>query len=182
LNAAARWTSVRYDPYSSYRSRRSWSYDDEESDDEGEAERASDYEMGEVYEESLSLDHWSDRHGKKVPFGEIDVRDEEIVSEQPRESSTTVVAPLPCGACRHCLMSCRACVLPNGSRIAPTSSTTSPGIVSGRRPMYRPPRDDSPFPEPAAGSPETTQEPSQTLPSQRVSHRMKVESDAASPW
>lgn len=54
---------------------------DDESDwgcDRKEAE----YEMGEVYEDSLSANHWSDRDGNRVHFGEIPVLEEEIVAVQ----------------------------------------------------------------------------------------------------
>jgi len=39
------------------------------------------YEMGEIFDASLSADHWSDRQGKKVLFGEIPLEDDEIVAE-----------------------------------------------------------------------------------------------------
>ena len=43
--------------------------------------RAASYEMGEIYDSSLSADHWSDRHGKKVQLGEIHLDEDEIVAD-----------------------------------------------------------------------------------------------------
>ena len=46
--------------------------------------------MGEVHDYGLSIDHWSDRHGKKVAFGEMTLRTEEIVSDVPYETGSSV--------------------------------------------------------------------------------------------
>jgi hypothetical protein len=76
-----------YDDFSYGRDRRySWFHDDDDDDDEGEGdgyddETGSDYEMGEIFEASLSADHWSDRKGKKVRFGEIRLEENEIVAD-----------------------------------------------------------------------------------------------------
>jgi len=68
--------------YSRYRSgRRRWYNEDEEEDDEYE-ENASEYEMGEIFDESLSINHWSDRKGNQVALGEIQLIEDEIVSDQ----------------------------------------------------------------------------------------------------
>lgn len=76
----------------SYRSRRrygDWSNDgDDQEDDEDDEENEdagalSGYEMGEVIDEGLSADHWSDRDGNKIPFGAIDLNQQEIISSQP---------------------------------------------------------------------------------------------------
>ncbi len=40
------------------------------------------HHMGEIYEDSFSIDHWSDRAGRKVDLGEITVEDDEIISGQ----------------------------------------------------------------------------------------------------
>jgi len=40
-----------------------------------------DYEMGEVYDSSLSVDYWIASDGTKKPFGEINIGEDEIVSE-----------------------------------------------------------------------------------------------------
>jgi len=67
--------------YSRYRSsRRRW-WDEDEEDDEYE-ENTSEYEMGEIYDESLSINYWSDRQGNKVALGEIQLNEDEIVSDQ----------------------------------------------------------------------------------------------------
>ena len=43
------------------------------------------YEMGEVFDDSLSVNHWSDHQGKKVRLGEMSVEESEIISETPPE-------------------------------------------------------------------------------------------------
>ncbi len=43
----------------------------------------SEYEMGEIYNSSLSADYWTDRHGNQIGFGEIPLDESEIVSEAP---------------------------------------------------------------------------------------------------
>ena len=48
-------------------------------------ENASDYEMGEIYDESLSINHWTDRRGNMVALGEIQLNEDEIVSDQALE-------------------------------------------------------------------------------------------------
>src|SRR5215510_7696549 len=58
--------------YGRYR-RRYWDDDDDDDDD------ASQYEMGEVYDQSLVANHWSDRQGNKIALGEIGLDEEEIV-------------------------------------------------------------------------------------------------------
>ncbi len=77
-----------YDDYSYGRGRRyHWSDDEDDEDDDNYDdyddydERGGDYEMGEIYESSLSADHWSDRHGKKVQLGEIHLDEDEIVAD-----------------------------------------------------------------------------------------------------
>lgn len=75
-----------YDDYDYGRGRyRSWSYDEEEEDEEYEQEDGTGYEMGDLIDESLSINHWSDLDGKRVALGEIDLRQEEIVSDLPYE-------------------------------------------------------------------------------------------------
>jgi hypothetical protein len=71
-----------YDDYA-YRGRyRRYSWSDFEDEDEFE-ETGGDYEMGELYDYSLSADHWSDSQGKKVNLGEIPLDEEDIVSKTP---------------------------------------------------------------------------------------------------
>ena len=69
--------------YSRYRSRRGHWYDEDEEDDDEYDENASEYEMGEIFDESLSINHWSDGQGNKVGLGEIRLDEDEIVSDQP---------------------------------------------------------------------------------------------------
>ena len=70
--------------YDRYRSRRRyrWSYDDDDDDEDSDDSEA---EMGEVYEEELSLDHWLDPHGRKQPFGEMHLEKSEILSQEDEE-------------------------------------------------------------------------------------------------
>ncbi len=67
-----------YDDYSYGRRRGDYWSDDEDEDDYDET--GSDYEMGEIYDSSLSADHWSDRRGDKVKLGEIRLDESEIVA------------------------------------------------------------------------------------------------------
>jgi hypothetical protein len=75
---------VDYDTwgFDRYRSRRSyrWSYDEDEDADDSDAAQ-----MGEVYEEELSLDHWLDPQGRKQPFGEMHLEAMEILSQEGKE-------------------------------------------------------------------------------------------------
>jgi 2OG-Fe(II) oxygenase superfamily len=70
--------------FGGYGSRRSsrWSYDEDEDEDYGDD---SGVEMGEVYDEELSLDHWLDPQGRKQPFGEIQLEENEILSQEGKE-------------------------------------------------------------------------------------------------
>lgn len=54
----------------------SWSDDDDDDDGAGD-----EYEMGEIFDTSLSADHWSDRQGKKVLFGRIRLDQTQIVAD-----------------------------------------------------------------------------------------------------
>jgi predicted 2-oxoglutarate/Fe(II)-dependent dioxygenase YbiX len=74
-----------YDDYSYGRGRGyRWSdYDDEDEEDYDET--GTDYEMGEIFDESLSADHWSDRRGQPVRLGEIRLDESHIVSEEKLE-------------------------------------------------------------------------------------------------
>jgi len=58
--------------------RRRWydDYDEEEEDESGE------YEMGEVYETSLTADHWRDSRGKRLPVGEVPVEEDEVLDPE----------------------------------------------------------------------------------------------------
>ncbi|TVS19433.1 MAG: 2OG-Fe(II) oxygenase [Planctomycetaceae bacterium] len=77
-----------YDDYSFGRGRGyRWSdYDDDDEDEDYEEEdydeTGTGYEMGEVYDWSLSADHWSDRQGHNVRLGEIRLDEGEIVADE----------------------------------------------------------------------------------------------------
>jgi len=77
---------VDYDTwgFDRYRSRRSyrWSYADNEDDAYSDDSGA---EMGEVYEEELSLDHWLDPRGREQPFGNMHLEANEILSQEGKE-------------------------------------------------------------------------------------------------
>lgn len=64
------------------RSRRySRAYDEFESNEEdSKSDCASSYSMGEVYEHSLKIDHWSDRNSKSLLLGEMPLDESEVVS------------------------------------------------------------------------------------------------------
>src|SRR4051812_12428778 len=47
-----------------------------------EEEDPSDYEMGEVYETSLTAEHWIDPEGKRLPLGALDVEEEEVLDPE----------------------------------------------------------------------------------------------------
>ena len=64
-----------------YRRYSRWSYDEEDEEPDG----GTDHEMGEIYDESMSLDHWSDRQGRKIPLGRMNLQRDEIVSPKPPE-------------------------------------------------------------------------------------------------
>jgi hypothetical protein len=63
-----------------YGRRRRWGYDEYEDDD------ASNYEMGEVFESSLTANHWSDPRGKELPLGEIFVEQDELLDPEALEA------------------------------------------------------------------------------------------------
>jgi 2OG-Fe(II) oxygenase superfamily len=64
-----------------YGRRRRW-YDDEDDEDDEDSE----YEMTEVYETSLTAEHWSDSAGKQLPFGPIDVEPDEVLDPEVLEA------------------------------------------------------------------------------------------------
>ena len=77
---------VDYDTWGSrqYHSRRRyrWRDHDDPSDAVGDD---SGVEMGEVYEEERSLDHWLDPHGRKQPFGQMHLEENEILCPEGTE-------------------------------------------------------------------------------------------------
>jgi hypothetical protein len=64
-----------------YGYRRGYHWSDEEEEDTDDM-TGTGHEMGEIYDHSLSADHWSDRHGKKVRLGEIHLEENEIVADE----------------------------------------------------------------------------------------------------
>ncbi|MCA9322999.1 MAG: 2OG-Fe(II) oxygenase, partial [Planctomycetes bacterium] len=46
----------------------------------------ADCEMGELYENDLSVDHWSDHQGRRANLGQIDFEPEEIIASEPLSS------------------------------------------------------------------------------------------------
>ena len=72
-----------YDEYSYGRGRgRRYRWSDDEDDEDDYDETGTDYEMGEIYDWSLSADHWSDRQGHKVRLGDIHLDESEIVADE----------------------------------------------------------------------------------------------------
>ncbi len=75
---------VDYDTwgYDRYRSRRSYSWGDDEEDSEEDSE-ANDSDsgagMGEVFDEELSLEHWVDAQGRKQRLGKMHLESEEVL-------------------------------------------------------------------------------------------------------
>lgn len=77
--------SYEDDYYSRRRRRSRWSDEDDENEDGyddgfGEVAKVGKHVMGEVYDESRSVDHWSDRSGNTIDYGEIDLDKDEIVA------------------------------------------------------------------------------------------------------
>jgi hypothetical protein len=84
--------AVDYDTWDGGYSRRpsyDWSFDedddDEFNDDYGESDDL-DADMGEVYDEEWSLDHWLDVDGRKQPFGRVHLGEVEILNREDRDS------------------------------------------------------------------------------------------------
>jgi len=75
--AESDWDEYTYRRNRSYHSWSDFDEDDDESGDKG----ASEYEMGEIFDTSLSADHWSDRQGEKVILGKIRLDETEIVTD-----------------------------------------------------------------------------------------------------
>ncbi len=61
-----------------YGRRYAWYRDYDEDNDEG-----GEHVMGEVFDSSLTAEHFSDAEGKPLAFGQIPLEDDEIVSKQP---------------------------------------------------------------------------------------------------
>jgi hypothetical protein len=76
-----RFGSIRYYSRSDEDDEEGDDEDDHEDDDDDEFGIVSDYTMGEIYDESLFANHWSNRHGDKISFGRIPLDESEIVCE-----------------------------------------------------------------------------------------------------
>ncbi len=63
--------------------RRSYGRYKDESEDDSEDESGSEHEMGELFDSSLTAEHFSDADGNPLSFGEIPLDDEEILAKQP---------------------------------------------------------------------------------------------------
>ncbi len=80
------YETLDHDPY---RRRSSYRWSDDYDEDDGGNDYGSDgysgADMGEVYDESLTLDHWLDPQGRKRPFGEISLEENEILNTSDKE-------------------------------------------------------------------------------------------------
>ena len=75
--------SAEEEYYEPRRRGRHYDYDDEDEEDEDQGE----HEMGEIFETTLTAEHWSDAAGQRPAFGSMEVEREEVV---PPESLTSV--------------------------------------------------------------------------------------------
>lgn len=82
-----------YDEYSyGYRRRGGYGYGEgyhwsDDEDDPNYGNVPGKYEMGELYDSSLTANHWSDRDGNKVRLGEMSLQDAELVSDEPLDEA-----------------------------------------------------------------------------------------------
>lgn len=58
-------------------------YHDDEEDDDGEEDASDEGEMGEVFEESLSVSHWRDERDLPADFGNFSLDKDEVISKKP---------------------------------------------------------------------------------------------------
>ena len=66
-----------------YGSHRRWYDEDEDDEDEDEGDDDNGlHEMGEVFESSLSAEHWSDSAGHSLPIGELSVEEDELLDPE----------------------------------------------------------------------------------------------------
>ncbi len=78
------WQSGSAEPSGDYGYSRRHRYDyDEDDEDEDDEDDASEHVMGEVFDESLMAEHFSDADGKPLAFGEVPLEEDEIVSAIP---------------------------------------------------------------------------------------------------
>jgi predicted 2-oxoglutarate/Fe(II)-dependent dioxygenase YbiX len=86
LALVTKWVSGSAEPSGDYgygysRSRRRGRYGYDDDDDENDAD--GEHEMGEVFDESLTAEHFCDANGNRLAFGQIPLDDEEVLSETP---------------------------------------------------------------------------------------------------
>jgi hypothetical protein len=68
------------DGYGYRRRRRRWYDDEDENDDDyGEEDDASEYEMGEIFDSSLTAEHLVDGDGKGLPIEKLNVEEDEVL-------------------------------------------------------------------------------------------------------
>ncbi len=70
--------------YAGGRSGRGYGYGGRRSGygDYGDDGDASDYEMGEIYETSLTANHWSDAEGNRLPIGELVIQEDDLLDPE----------------------------------------------------------------------------------------------------
>ena len=79
------YDTIDDDPYRRRHSYR-WSDDeDEDGDDDYGGDEYSGADMGEVCDESITLDHWRDPQGRPQPFGEMRLEESEILNTCDKE-------------------------------------------------------------------------------------------------
>ena len=78
------YDTLDHDPYRR-RSSYHWSHDEEDADDDYGSDEFSGADMGEVYDEALTLDHWRDPQGRQRRFGEIRLEESEILNTCDKE-------------------------------------------------------------------------------------------------
>jgi hypothetical protein len=77
------WESGSAEDDGGYQPRGRW-YDDEDEEEDGDEEEdeedeAGNYKMEEVFDTSLTAEHWSDSEGQGLPLGKLTVEEDEVV-------------------------------------------------------------------------------------------------------
>lgn len=85
LALVTQWVSGSAEPsgdygYGGYGRSRRYGYQNDMEDDE---EEDGQHEMGEIFDESLTAEHFSDAHGNRLAFDQIPLNEAEVVSETP---------------------------------------------------------------------------------------------------
>lgn len=80
--------------YSTYSFRSSWSrrrqYEEEDDEEDVSDSEDASAEMGEVYDEDCTLDHWFDAAGREQPLGEMSLNDKEVLHSQGGTMKQTI--------------------------------------------------------------------------------------------